>query len=300
MIITKINPYKNINARKNNSASNSKAVQASLPHKSARKVHAYTPIFKANFYQEAAEWNTLAKENSGKIKKAIDDILYDIAGESYSRIKDITSSADKLKSKGYLDDLIGYTIILDNPNQKPIHEIMKRFIAKEKQGELKVKTIKNYFDPKTKPYISFDYMEKLKEIFSKAKVVNDDFNNGYNTAIVKFLVGDIPIELQIRGKQVEKIQKIEHLIYDIKQNKTILKYDENTNNALKKVVKAYKSLSPSQVKKYEQYMKNHYLYNRALECDFHKIAKPTLPKSLNKLLSIENLEQFVSIKPQNT
>lgn len=296
MIITRINLYRNINTRKNTSARNTRAIQASLPQDSARKVYANTPIFQANFYQEAASWNALAKENSGKVKEVLDDILLDIAGESYSRIKDITSSADKLKSKGYLDDLLGYTILLDNPNQKPIHEIMKRFISKEKQGELKVKTIKNYFDPKAKPYVSFDYMEKLKEAFPKSRVLDEDFNNGYNTVIVKFLVGNIPVELQIRGKQVEKIQKVEHLIYDIKQNKTVLKYDEATNSALKKVIKAYKSLSPSQVKKYEQYIKNYYIYSRALECDFKLTKKPIFPKNLNKILSMEHLEQFTLIK----
>lgn len=296
MIITKINLYRNINNKKNNSTSKPEAVQASLQHNCTKSAYAYTPMFQANFYQEAVSWNALAKENSGKVKKVIDDILQDIAGESYSRIKDIASSADKLKFKGYLDDLIGYTILLDNPNQKPIHEIINRFISKEKKGALKIKTIKNYFDPQAKPYISFDYMEKLKETFPKSRVLNEDFNNGYNTAIVKFLVDNIPVELQIRGKHVEKVQKIEHLIYNIKQNKAVLKYDEETNNALKKTIREYKKLTPIHLKKYEQYIKNYYIYSRALECDFKLTKKPIFPKSLNKILSIENLEQFTLIK----
>lgn len=290
------NLYKNkithTKAKKNPTESASNTGNTYLYNYPARAYLANVSFKAITFPKESAKLHMEAKENIAKINSVLADILDTIPGKSYSRIKDIISITDKLQSKNFVDDLIGYTKVLDEPEDKYIQKIMQKIQEKHESGMINLKVIKNFSDTKTKPYISFDHIETLKKVFANSRVVNDDFNNGYTTAIIRFDVNNLPVELQIRGTQVEKLHNIEHLLYDIKKGKTILKHDDETNKSLDKVIKSYYNLSEEQLKDYDEYIKNYYRYYRALE-DNIDIEKPDLPGNINNTLSIQNLEKLV-------
>lgn len=249
-----------------------------------------TPTFQANLLPTSV-LATVARRHKPKINALFMDILSDIPGIVYSRIKSGISINDKIKSKGYVDDLIGYTKVLEQPDEQSISEILRRIKMKHDLGQIRVTEIKNYYDPECVPYIGLQKMIELRGFYPNIPIENCDHNNGYTTAIVRFLVQDIPVELQLRGKHVEKIQRCEHLVYDISQNKTVLKYDELTNSKIKAIMQAYKALTSEQRSEYNKYISKYYRCYRALE-DGYSLELPELPKGIDSCLSIPNLKEL--------
>lgn len=79
-------------------------------------------------------------------------------------------------------------------------------------------------------------------------------------------------ELQVRGKHVNDFAEIEHVPYDIRQNKiTDPKYNEIKN--------VMRGMSDDSYKEYSKYLSDTYTYHRLNELGVHT-AKPELSKTL--------------------
>ena len=201
------------------------------------------------------------------------------------------TTVEKLKQCGIDDALLAE--IKKNPNIEPF----------------RITKFNNYRGPQGVAYFSDAQVEQLRKYQlasgEKFDIINcdsiielDKYNlgdldknirsaikkSGYTTAQMNFVTKDGHIgELQITGKGTQKVYHPEHDKYDATQGK----------NTLGPLYNEYKSvlakLKRGLRKRYDQYFND--LYNSTRESTelFIKTPKPQLDKSLNPILSIENM-----------
>lgn len=142
-----------------------------------------------------------------------------------------TTAKDKEEAINWIRDLIGLRLILpDDFDMKQVEKYLTNAISK---GELNITKISNYHSSHIYPYISQDTLKMWQQL-SPGIVIASSSNilkkNGYTTTQMNiiFKVPDkngkektVRAELQIRSDSLNKLGQIEHLIYDILENKNI-------------------------------------------------------------------------------
>lgn len=193
-------------------------------------------------------------------------------------------------------------------------EAMDRFVSflaqNVKNGKIKLTEIENYrgFNPKYKGknayYLSKEQIETLVNASENREVKirlkddgiktnrNADKPSGYTAAQLKIQTADgVRMELQIRGREVDKVAEWEHIPYDLSHKKDISRGNNQIGILLSDVSKTVKKLkeNKSEQKLYSKYIYDNYIYAQAKELG--KIRKkPDLPEGINPVLSAENLQ----------
>ena len=142
-----------------------------------------------------------------------------------------TTAKDKEEAINWIRDLIGLRLILpDDFDMKQVEKYLTNAISK---GELNITKISNYHSSHIYPYISQNTLKMWKQLspgIITASSSNIRKKNGYTTTQMNiiFKVPDknnkertVRAELQIRSDSLNKLGQIEHLIYDILENKNI-------------------------------------------------------------------------------
>jgi hypothetical protein len=89
-------------------------------------------------------------------------------------------------------------------------------------------------------------------------------------------------ELQIRGPQVDQVANVEHLVYDIRQGKTLSDNNVFSSQCLnkRKLEKLIQNLSSEQTQDYMDYLAHYYQKARMLEIGEKPEFTPVLADSL--------------------
>lgn len=237
---------------------------------------------KNNTKLSAEEKATAIKTLQEQIKKFDTDknVTKSVIGDAYgARISDLTPSSTK--------------------------KIVSALQKAAKEGKIEILEVENYRGKKlncsteNKFYLDEVQLKKLANSSKNVNVSSKAKESGY-TAIqlkVKPKNGKV-LELQLRGKEVDKVADWEHIPYDLRQGKDIAK-GSNINGAnLAKVQKAVSKLTKEQDVQYKQYIYDNYMYAQAKELG-KKVKAPKLPEGIDKALSSENLMEICS-KNSNT
>ena len=178
----------------------------------------------------------LDKEDKALLKIAVMDGDISFDSRDYRKIADILkhSRKDHLESINYIKDLVGTRLVLPVGDQKELSMVEKYLTKAITNGDLQVTRVSNYHANHILPYISHDVAKHWKQIVPGLRVVETKEvrkKNGYTTTQINVVhkvktkngTKDVLGEFQIRTKELNYIGNVEHLIYDILQNKNISK-----------------------------------------------------------------------------
>lgn len=260
------------------------------------------PFLKGRSKSQLSIYEKLVKESniSGKVEK----IKNDPSLSAEAKQKKINAQIEKRNkirtdetyAKGMVEDLLGARLILEDTSSKNIEKLVSSLINAVEKGDIEISEIENYSGKKTKFYFTEDQVDRIR-VASQNKVNEVRVQNankkasGYCAVQLKVRPkgGEI-MELQIRGKQVDKVGDWEHIPYDLRHGKDISKGNNRAGILLAKVQKAIKSLNEAQFKQYiEGYIQDNYVYAQKIESGLH-VKKPVLPADLDSILNAENLE----------
>lgn len=181
-------------------------------------------------------YNLLDKDEKKLIKlyATENQIKSSIDYKALESVLKITNKSRK-EATNWIRDLVGLRLVL--PDSLNMKEVEKYIVDAAISGKLNITKVSNYHSSHIHPYIGKDTLKLLQESLPGLLVVrNADVRkkNGYTTTQMNivFPMPDkkepgktkyINCELQIRSQSLNKIGQIEHLIYDILENKDISK-----------------------------------------------------------------------------
>ena len=228
-----------------------------------------------------------------------------------TRIKSPDSVAHKIGNKGaaeklsfpqsvkIITDQAGAKVITDG-SEEATNEIVKNIIKEIKADNLTITSIRNYHGSGISPYLSKDNINLLKEsqkstpitiLEGKEAEKFNGYTSGHITCITK---KGLNVEFQIKGKEVDLVDKSTHITHDLSINKSSVKTIDSTHKRklLAPLVSAYSSLSPKKLEEYNKYLHKCYLTARENEIYSKKSSLPALPKGVPSNLSIENVAEL--------
>ena len=262
--------------------------------------------FKSNIKESYARklfskpYNALNNIQKNKIKEAVYDREECEIG--------LNNKQARAEAYNYVRDLIGIRLILPEGSRAVMSKV-ERYIDKAiKSGKMNITRVSNYHSNHILPYISQQKVWEWKEAVPGMELVESadiKKKNGYTTTQINvehYIEGrekPIMIEFQIRTEELNYIGQVEHLIYDILENKDISKkipelqtyYD---SIGIKKAVEEVFN-NPDKEAKYTDYERAYYSYIRNKESEKkYKLDKPLLEDY--GLGEYEGLLSFDSLK----
>ncbi len=248
--------------------------------------------------------------------------IYQINGNiMYGRPKTVVSLGDKIinKIKGgtnipdidtarkIVEDGIGTRLIVDKIDEESMQKITDRLCQEIEEGHIKITEINNYRGEGLPPYFTEKQIDALKnsieirrteekrlgiydETLKDLKIITGNHEkavkaSGYTAFQMNVIYENGTLgEIQIRGREMDKLAEVEHIPYDTRQGKKLKsKYDN--------VVKIIKALSDSDYERYQKYWQQMYEYavkkEKGIPCD-----KPELPDGIPKEISYEELQKI--------
>ena len=178
----------------------------------------------------------LDKDDKEILKIAVKQGEIKFEPKDYRKVADILKSTKKdyVESVNYIKDLVGTRLVLPEGSEKEL-KLVEKYITKAIQnGDLQITRVSNYHANHILPYIQHDTAKYWKQLVPGLKVVETSEvrkKNGYTTTQMN-IVHNIPTkngvkeilgEFQIRTQELNYIGNVEHIIYDILQNKNISK-----------------------------------------------------------------------------
>lgn len=199
------------------------------------------------------------------------------------------SIAEKMRTKGMrskkaalngIDDLIRARVILNTGTSKEGDEVVDRLIKAAKQGKVKIVEITSYRPEKLTERKKYEYVRtaKLRELAETIRKQGQDLltkgeekESGYLAVHIIFeLQGGYKAELQIMGKDIERLKAIEDICFKIKCNKKVdPKYNEVVA-AIKKIKK-----DKNLMNEYNLYTKAAYKFERLKPSNWTKLGGKT-------------------------
>lgn len=249
-------------------------------------------------------WNKLKKERTAVIDNKIKNI--EQSGKNPEKIKTLVDelNAERVRiktdynfAKGKIEDLYGARLTLDDISPAGIEKFITVLENAIKKGELEVQEIEGYFGHNPKfgtsgqLYMTREQMVRIRRISPNLMILREEGKiSGYNAIQLKIKPKNSKlIELQIRGKEVDRIAEIEHFPYDLSHGKDIAKGNNEVGNILEPIKNAVLGLSKDLRTKYQKYFYDQYIHAQQKEFGISG-AKPTLPEGVDPMLSIENIE----------
>lgn len=217
-------------------------------------------------------------------KKVFGDTGIPISG----RIKDPSSAFSKLSKRAFcieegynpmslVPDIYGFRLTTDG-SLGQMEIVTKKLESLVDDGILMPAHILNHG---AIPYFSEDQLRRLegKGFF----ISNNAKKAGFSGVNMYFedIFTQKKVELQIRGKKVNKLAEKEHLWYNFKTKGKASK----RGDTIERFQKAFEQLTEEQTKLYEKYVDDCYRYSRNSELG-NITAKPSLPEGLSKILSL--------------
>ncbi len=250
-----------------------------------------------------------------------DRIQYRVKSPSSIKDKLIKKMTDK-KSPVRIDslddarrettDLIGTRVILEKATPDEVESLVENLCSAMQNNKIKLLEIENYKGEGIPAYFSADNIDALREA---AKASNSDIGafegsgiwhtsdkikkSGYTTTQMNITHSDGSLgEFQIRGKEIEKIAQVEHIPYDLRQNKDL----SGGNHLLKKLYKPLENkvglLSNDGYKEYNNYLNALYKYYRSIETGSTGAVKPKLKDYIkSKPSEFIDLEKIPTSEP---
>ncbi len=235
-------------------------------------------------------------------------------GQLSGRLKSKTSIGDKLRlhakqeqnpelttqwAKNQVTDLLGFRIVLHEGKAASVEAVVQALVPKLQTGTLRLSKISNYQAQNSAPYLNADHIATLRSAQAQAynpfsqdpsqasfSVFSGDSSaikaSGYTAAQLKGRYKNLPIEIQIRGPEVDKIARMEHLIYDIRKGKTVIRRDALLSSGVSrgKLEESIQRLSPEEFSDYLHYLNQHYCKARSAELGLPTANDIPLPERL--------------------
>jgi len=213
------------------------------------------------------------------------------------------ASKERLTKKEDFDKLIrdiaASRIVLPKGNAQEIEVFVKEFVQGIKEGKIKPVMISNYHGENTKPYLSADQeYEIVRACLENGNEILQKFGKGaikkigYTCLQINYKIpGNIICELQIRGREVDRIANAEHIFYKYSNNPNYQNEFPQITKALEPIGKIISGLDKVQRGNYRSYLRRWYNWAREFEITGIKNPEPKCPKSIPKELSIENLNE---------
>lgn len=204
--------------------------------------------------------------------------MEDCKGTLVTNKKSITSIIEKMLSGGKknekdaraeIQDAIRARIVLTNGSKAEGDAIFNEIINAVKKGKLEIKEIKNYATDGEMQYVSSKMIKKLKRTIDEVQgghscdSLTKQKSTGYNAVHIIFKIDDeFDGELQIMGKNVERLKDTEDVFYKLGHNKHVSKRFDT----IRKKYNALYEKNPSKLKTaLESYTREAYLYERKKE-----------------------------------
>lgn len=236
-------------------------------------------------------------------------------GEITGRAKSALSIKSKLLRKSCLDitdakkvirDGIGTRLILPTGTPKEVDAVVKSLCTAIENGSLTIKRITNYQGVNSYPYLQKSHIDSLKASIEKRQqllVQKPAFSNpvealkikeleiktdnsailssGYTAAQFNIETKHMGAELQIRGPEVDHLAQLEHLIYDIRNQKMpIRKYRDSEKNNMQRLQSTLNHLPEAEYDAYLKYISACYRNARKRELGLAEAFYPELPATL--------------------
>lgn len=235
------------------------------------------------------------------------------------RPKTVFSIADKLRrtaaeedrqwvtahwAHSRISDGLGFRLTLKQGSPADVDACVKSMAQLVRWGEFQILELANYHGLGIPSYLSDHHIRTLRMANAQAQQ-NTDLctpmrilhngpealkKSGYTAFQMKIRFPDGTLgELQIRGPQVEKIATIEHLVYDIRRQKTLPgRHSTRSSGANRNQLEALiRSLDPEQTQDYLKYLSEYYLKARQLELGQSAIKTPDLPNSVSRYAQLD-------------
>lgn len=245
-----------------------------------------------------------------KIHKSMDKILSGL-GQMKSRGKHKNSIKSKLLkkaeqghqitslsvAKSLVTDGVGLELVLRNPGPKTFDTVIDKLAKAMRKGNIEIQEVVAHHGPQSMPYISTSQMYKILK--SMEKTCDSCMNHGgryeikdsgYTAVHIVFkdVKSGIVSELQIKGEQMSRVSRLEHVIYDLKQGKGLpdnLKFPE-----FEKMARSYMRMTDGQRELYDQYIRSIYEQVRIMEISGSELEFPFYPSELDPYLNFENIK----------
>ena len=247
----------------------------------------------------------MVKERTVMIDKMIQKVKNNSAfsdAVKKAEIESLLADRERIKidgnfAKSKVEDLFGARLTLDDVSPAAMDKLVSSLCEAVKKGDIEITEIENYhgFNENRKglndAYFSDSQIEKLQKASGGIDIIrNESKASGYTAVQLKVRPknGKV-VELQIRGREVDRVSDLEHYPYDVASGKDIANGNNKAGILLAKLRKAVKHLTQQDKDKYQEYFYNEYIYAQAKELGKPAI-KPVLPEGLDPILSMENIE----------
>jgi hypothetical protein len=244
-------------------------------------------------------------------KKQVEDVFatitMDIPGSKViGRPKNATSIADKLDTKVLkknkninnissateaIGDGIGTRLIVNNVSKANMQKVTDALVKAIKNDEIIITEIHNYSGAGSKPYFTDKQVKQIqKAMLKKGRKIEVETGSvaekpsGYTSTHCNIIHKNGALgELQIRGPKVNTFGEVEHIPYDVRQDKIV------TEPEYKPIEKAAISLTKDQYDKvYMKYLNELYAWCTNLERGI-PTKQPAFPEGLPRELSYDNM-----------
>lgn len=276
---------------------------------------------------------TLAQRNKEQFADSIAQVdeIFGEHGRVIGRPKSDSSVTDKLarkvidKGREYptaeaatpdVGDAIGTRLIMRNGSAAEADQVAQSLATAIREGKIEITEINNYRGADGLPYFTDEHVQAFMKSADIAKskslstvgseemtIVNTGEKatkaSGYTTTQmnVRHRNGALG-ELQIRGPQIDRFAEIEHIIYDMRQGKTLAgDFPSALRSQLDGVRGTLKGLSKEQFDTYLAYVSDDYKRYRMIENGVTNVPEPMLPQSLQEFphLELGNIDRLHSM-----
>ncbi|MFN9690793.1 MAG: hypothetical protein ACK551_01665 [Vampirovibrionales bacterium] len=209
-----------------------------------------------------------------------------------------------MQARNMIGDAVGGRVILPTGTTKEVDMVVSQLTEAIKKGDIKLSELNNYKGKDGLSYFTDEHVFQIQEahaIAQKNGLVDTPLvvisgsnsnaikNSGYTTIQMNATTRNgAKIELQIRGPEIQKLGEIEHLIYDLRQGKSIPAHLPNDINIIMTTLsKTLKRLPKEAYYDYMGYLTQAYKNARLKETGVTEIPKLILPKSLKQYEELE-------------
>lgn len=182
---------------------------------------------------------------------------------------------------------------------EPYVNKLKEIILAQAEGESDIYAIKisNYKGKNGISYFSDRQVAELRDLAAEHGIdldVKDKTSkirpSGYTALQMNFVTKDgFTFEWQLRGTGVNKFAECEHVPYDIRENKDVTGGNPRLKKLYEPLEGIVKSMTDDEMKEYNIYLTEHYVYLRKKELGFD-VEPPVLNEKFDSRLSADNLE----------
>jgi ppGpp synthetase/RelA/SpoT-type nucleotidyltranferase len=214
--------------------------------------------------------------------------------------KEGVTSISKNWAKVKIQDSIGFRLILKEGSVKDMDRCIQSLAQCIQDHRMQLMEIRDYHGPYCPSYLSAQNLETLLNAQKKAngqlphplkplpiQVTHQTATalklSGYTALQLKVRFRNETLgELQIRGPQVDQVANVEHLVYDIRQGKSLSGKNVSSFRGLekRKLETLIQNLSSEQTQDYMDYLAHYYQKARMLEVGEKPEFTPVLADSL--------------------